>query len=60
VAFSLQKHFTLEDMEKRYIHDLLKANQWQQKKTAKILGIGRNTLWRKIHKYGIEIPQEGA
>ena len=60
VAFSLQKHFTLEDMEKRYIHDLLKSNQWQQKKTAKILGIGRNTLWRKIHKYGIEIPQEGA
>jgi DNA-binding NtrC family response regulator len=47
---------TLEELEKRYIIETLKAHNWNQKKTADNLAIGRNTLWRKIRKYRIQIP----
>lgn len=34
--------------EKNYIQKALDENKWNQVKTAKELGIGRTTLWRKI------------
>lgn len=47
---------TLEDLEKKYIMETLKSTNWNQKKTAGILAIGRNTLWRKIKTYNIQLP----
>ena len=35
------------------ILDLLEKNHWNKTKVAKILGIGRTTLWRKLRQYGI-------
>lgn len=37
------------------ILDLLEKYHWNKTKVAKIMGIGRTTLWRKMQKYGIEI-----
>jgi len=45
--------FTLEELEKEYIAHLLKINQNNLKKTAKILNISRTTLYNKLSKYNI-------
>jgi len=38
----------LEEAENRYILDVLEKCKHNQSKAARILGIGRNTLWRKL------------
>ena len=43
---------SLEDMEKRYILYILNKNKGNRARTAAVLGIGRNTLWRKLKSYG--------
>ena len=45
--------FTLEELEKEYITHLLKINENNMKKTAKILNISRTTLYNKLSKYNI-------
>lgn len=42
-----------DDDEVRVIREALEANRWNRTETAKTLGIGRNTLWRKMKKYGL-------
>ncbi|WP_242620539.1 sigma-54 interaction domain-containing protein [Senegalia massiliensis] len=49
--FIIEKNMTLEELEKNYITDMLRKNDRNITKVAKILGIGRNTLHRKINKY---------
>lgn len=44
---------SLEELEAEAIYKTLKVFKGNVTKTAKILGIGRNTLYRKIKKYGI-------
>ncbi|HER00281.1 MAG TPA: PAS domain-containing protein [candidate division Zixibacteria bacterium] len=44
------------DSEEALIRDTLRECQGSRKKAAEILGIDRTTLWRKMKKYGIEIP----
>ena len=46
-----------EPSEKEAIVKALQMGNGNQTRAAKILGIGRNTLWRKMKKYGIEAPQ---
>jgi PAS domain S-box-containing protein len=43
----------LEDAEKATIQTTLEKNDFNRNKTASELGISRNTLWRKMKKYGI-------
>ncbi|MEY8304618.1 sigma-54 interaction domain-containing protein [Anaerosalibacter bizertensis] len=45
--------FTLETVEKKYIEKALNKFDGNISQTAKALGIGRNTLYRKIKKYSI-------
>jgi transcriptional regulator with PAS, ATPase and Fis domain len=45
---------TLEDQEKRYIQWVLEKNGGNKSKAAKIMGIDRVSLWRKLKRYGIE------
>jgi PAS domain S-box-containing protein len=47
---------TLEEMEMCTIQETLKHNNYNRQKTATQLGINKTTLWRKINKYGIELP----
>ena len=45
---------TLKDIEKNAILQALHRNNWKKAVTAKELGIDKNTLRRKIIRYGIE------
>lgn len=44
---------TLEELEKIHIINVLKKNEGNITSAAKSLGIGRNTLYRKIEKYNL-------
>ena len=43
----------LEEQEKNYIKKVLEQTGYNKYKTAKILGLSRTTLWRKMKKYGL-------
>ena len=45
---------TLAEAERRHIMSALNANGWNKSRTAKILGIERSTLDRKIKRYEIK------
>jgi two-component system, NtrC family, response regulator AtoC len=45
---------TMEGAEKETILRALQAAEGNQTRAAQALGMGRNTLWRKMKKYGIE------
>ena len=47
----------LEEIEKAHILKVLKACGENQVDAAKRLGIGRNTLWRKLKAYGLDKPK---
>jgi DNA-binding NtrC family response regulator len=47
------KDKSLEEIEKEYIMNVLKAHHWNKSQTAGILGIDRKTLLAKIKKYNI-------
>jgi PAS domain S-box-containing protein len=47
---------TLKGVEKRAIEEALERNQWKRMKTARQLGIDKNTLRRKIKRLGIVEP----
>ena len=41
---------TLEQIELDYIKQVVRACKYNQARAARVLGIGRNTLWRKLKK----------
>ena len=43
----------LEDAEMHAIVSCLERNEYNRTRTAAELGISRNTLWRKMKRYGI-------
>ncbi|MPN26107.1 hypothetical protein SDC9_173531 [bioreactor metagenome] len=43
-----------EDEEIKNIKKALSESRGNQTKAAKILGVDRSTLWRKINKYGLK------
>jgi len=45
---------TLEAVERRYILQVLEEQGGNRGRAAEILGIGRNTLWRKLKAYGLQ------
>ena len=44
--------------ERQIILDALDANAWNRQDTARMLGINRTTLYKKMKKYGIEYEQQ--
>ena len=50
---SVPSGLSLEDVEKRYILRTLTECQGNRTRAASVLGIGRNTLVRKLKRYGI-------
>ena len=48
---------TLEEMEKRYILQVLQATGGNKSLAAKALGLDRTTLWRKLERLQIEAPK---
>ncbi len=45
---------TLENVERRYIHHVLKATGGNKTLAARILGLDRKTLYRKLHRHRTE------
>jgi DNA-binding NtrC family response regulator len=45
---------TLAEVERLHIETVLRLSKHNQAKAARALGIGRNTLWRKLKQYEIE------
>ncbi len=50
---------TLEDLERRHILATLEHFRGSRKETAEALGIGENTLWRRLTRYGVIKRREG-
>ncbi len=50
------KLMRLDEMERDHILRTLEELGWNQARAAEVLGIGRNTLWRKLKEYGIQPP----
>jgi len=48
---------SMETMEQVHIRKVLEHCQWNRSRAARELGIGYNTLWRKMKKYGITQPE---
>lgn len=48
----LDDEATLAEMEKKYILHVLEKHRGDRGRSASALGIGRNTLWRKLKSYG--------
>jgi DNA-binding NtrC family response regulator len=47
----------ISDLERRWILSKLKESDWNQEKTAKLLGITRKMLMNRIKKYNIRPPK---
>jgi transcriptional regulator with PAS, ATPase and Fis domain len=45
---------TLADREREAILETLKATNWKLTESARVLGISRTTLWRRLRTYGID------
>ncbi len=50
---SMSCHPTLAEIESAHILDTLEKCSWRCKTAAKILGVDRSTIYRKMKKYGI-------
>jgi transcriptional regulator of acetoin/glycerol metabolism len=48
---------TLEELEGRFIRDVLERNSWNRTAAARELGIHKTTLHRKIRRLGLELPK---
>jgi DNA-binding NtrC family response regulator len=51
VAQALAKQLTLRDLERDYIGRVLESTQGNKTEAAKILGVDRTTLYRKLEEY---------
>jgi DNA-binding NtrC family response regulator len=47
---------SMETLEQVHIRRVLENCQWNRSRAARQLGIGYNTLWRKMKRYGIKPP----
>lgn len=48
---------TLAEVERAHVLAVLDACGQSQSDAARILGIGRNTLWRKLRSYAVDVPR---
>jgi transcriptional regulator with PAS, ATPase and Fis domain len=52
------KAFSIESIEKDFIYEVLRKNNWNRTATAVEMGIHPTTLWRKIKRFNLEIPKQ--
>ncbi|MBI5477415.1 MAG: sigma 54-interacting transcriptional regulator [Deltaproteobacteria bacterium] len=53
VAAQADEPLTLAEAERRHVLDVLSRCEGNRAATARALGIGENTLWRKLKAYGV-------
>jgi PAS domain S-box-containing protein len=52
------KRIKWADLERGFLLQVLRDNNWNRKAAARELGIGRQTLWRRIKRLNIQLPKE--
>jgi len=57
VALSSTLLRTLSDVEREHVLRVLEACGGRQIDAARVLGIGRTTLWRKLKAFGVEVEE---
>jgi transcriptional regulator of acetoin/glycerol metabolism len=45
-------------VEKTFLYEALRKNKWNRTATAGQLGIHPTTLWRKMKRFNMEVPEE--
>jgi transcriptional regulator with PAS, ATPase and Fis domain len=53
-----EKEFSWNSMERSFIYETLRKNNWNRAATAAQLNIHTTTLWRKIKNLNIELPKQ--
>jgi PAS domain S-box-containing protein len=53
-----RKDLSWDDLERTYIYEALRRNNWNRAATAAQMGIHTTTLWRKIKRLNLEIPKQ--
>jgi transcriptional regulator with PAS, ATPase and Fis domain len=48
---------SLDNLEKDFIYETLKKNNWKRKLTATQMGIHPTTLWRKMKRLNVQLPE---
>lgn len=48
---------TMEEVERRYIHRVLQAVRGNKREAARVLGLNRKTLYRKLARFGIVVER---
>jgi DNA-binding NtrC family response regulator len=51
VGQAVAKQFTLRDLEREYIGRVLESTRGNKTEAARILGVDRTTLYRKLEEY---------
>ncbi|RLB24421.1 MAG: Fis family transcriptional regulator [Deltaproteobacteria bacterium] len=46
------------DLEREFILQALRENNWNRQAAARELGIGRQTLWRRVKRLNIQLPKK--
>jgi transcriptional regulator with PAS, ATPase and Fis domain len=49
---------TLEDLERQFIEGVLRSHDYNRTAAARSLGVHKSTLYRKMHKLGIALPDQ--
>jgi transcriptional regulator with PAS, ATPase and Fis domain len=49
-----------DELETKFILEVLKKNNWNRSATAAQLGVHTSTLWRKIKRLKIEVPKQSS
>ena len=55
-----EETFSLETVEKEFIRETLRKNNWNRKATAAQMGIHPTTLWRRIKRLNIKTPKQNG
>lgn len=55
-----EKAFSFEAVEKDFIRETLRKNNWNRKAAAAQMGIHPSTLWRRIKRLNLEIPKQNG
>jgi PAS domain S-box-containing protein len=55
-----EKTLSLDIMEKDFIYEVLRKNNWNRTAAAEQIGIHPTTLWRKIKRLNLETPKKNG
>jgi transcriptional regulator with PAS, ATPase and Fis domain len=53
-----EKGVSWDDMERTFVYEALRKNNWNRAATATQLGIHTTTLWRKMKRLRLDLPQK--